>query len=367
MTKIPFLDLQREQLPYLNEIKETVAGVIDRGVYILGNEVANFERLYASYCGVKECIGVASGLDALKLIFKAYINLGILIPGDEVIVPVNTFIASALAISENGLVPVFTDCDPDTYNLSLETIEPAITAKTKAILVVHLYGQVTAIDRIQTLAKQHQLILIEDAAQAHGAMYNGSRAGALGDAAAFSFYPTKNLGCLGDGGAVTTNNSELAGLIRSLANYGITNPGKYSNKGINSRLDEIQAAVLTVKLKYLDEINKKKRLNAKKYKLALKSKKITLPWHQIYESHVFYQYVVRCNNKESFRNYLFSKGIETQVHYPEIISKQLAYTEEHNKYLPIAEDFSKKIVSLPIYASLNDDEITYIIDIINSY
>lgn len=365
--KIPFLNIQREQLPYLNEIKEAVSAVVDKGWYIQGERCAEFEQLYATYCGVKTCVGVASGLDALRLIFRAYIEMGVLLPGDEIILPANTFIASALAISDNGLTPVFADCDPNTYNLSVATITPHITDKTRGILLVHLYGQVTAINEIQALSKENNFLLIEDAAQAHGAIFENTKAGALGDAAAFSFYPTKNLACLGDGGAVTSNNLELATLIRSLGNYGVTSPTRYSYKGINSRLDEMQAAVLCVKLKYLDSINKIKQLNAKKYKLALNNEKITLPCCPIYESHVFYQYVIQCDKRDSFMSYLFEKGIETQVHYPNVINKQPVYEEKQNKILTTAESISERIVSLPIYASLLEDEITYIIDIINRY
>ena len=262
---INFLDLGKINLPYQEEIVSAVKRVIDSGWYILGTEVETFERQFADYCGTQHCIGTGNGLDALRLILRAYMEMGVMEEGDEVIVPANTFIASVLSITENRLKPVLVEPDPRTFNIDVHKIEAAISSRTKAIMPVHLYGQPADMTRIAEIAKQHNLKVIEDAAQAHGAYYKGKRAGSIGDAAAFSFYPAKNLGALGDAGAVTTNNTALAECIRSLGNYGSTK--KYHNdyQGLNSRLDELQAAILSVKLKYLDESNAKRNGIAVRY------------------------------------------------------------------------------------------------------
>lgn len=365
--QIPFLDLQREQKGDYEEIMERIDTVVKAGWYILGNEKSEFEKKFASYCGALYCIGVGNGFDALRLILQAYIELGELTDGDEVIVPANTFIATALAVSQCGLKVVFADCDEDTYNLSRATVEFKITQKTKAILVVHLYGQVSAIDELKNLAKEHDLKLIEDAAQAHGAIYQGNRVGVLGDAAGFSFYPTKNLGALGDGGCVTTNNRPLAEMIRELSNYGSINRYDYSYKGVNSRLDEIQATVLSYRLSKLDKNNDKRRIVAQKYLSRIKNEKIKNPSVNNFESHVFHIYAIRVEERSHLSIYLEKRGIKTEIHYPKAIHKGNAYSESSLETLPVSERLQHEVLSLPIYPSLTDKEINYIVDALNKW
>lgn len=366
--KIPFFDLQREQSGYTDQLVDTISRVVKSGWYILGTEKTSFEDKFANYCGVNHCIGVGNGLDAIRLILLGYKELGYLNDGDEIIVPTNTYIATALAVNQCGLTPIFADCNARTFNLDQTTTEEKISKRTKAIIAVHLYGQVTHINELRELATRHKLILIEDAAQAHGAKYNGKKAGSLGDAAAFSFYPVKNLGALGDGGAVTTNDTQLATIIRSISNYGSSEKYQHKYKGVNSRLDEIQAAVLSFRLNHLDEENKKRQAIAQKYHQEIKNSKITLPFIDKFEEHVFHQYVIQVNNRrDDFKNYLSSNGINTQIHYPQNIHLQPAYEEYKNIKLPIAESLQEKILSLPIYPSLSDKEIEYIIDFVNKW
>ena len=367
MMEIPFLRLQRENEPFLQEINKQVLDTIAKGIYINGDQVSIFERDFAQYCGVKYCIGVASGLDALRLIFRAYLEMGIMKQGDEVILPANTFIASALSITENGLNPVFADVKEDTFNLDPSEVEKLITDKTKAILAVHLYGHISDWDRLQEIAKKYNLLLIEDAAQAHGAIYKGIKAGALGDAGAFSFYPTKNMGAMGDAGAITTDDEQLASLIRSIANYGVESKYTYPLRGVNSRLDELQACVLNVKLTHLDEINKKKQKTANNYSKYLDNQKITVPCTKYSEAHVYYQYVIKCDNRMEFMDYLKKEGIEAQIHYPINISKQKSFKDEKKGILKNTSLIENKILSLPIYPSLKDDEVNYIVEKINNY
>lgn len=370
---IKFLDLQKVNLQYQKEIEDNLIRTFRSGWYILGNEVEEFEEKFSSFCGVKHTIGVANGLDALVLIIRAYKELGIMKDDDEVIVPANTYIASILAVSHNNLKPIFAEPDINTFNIDAKKIEKLITNKTKAIMTVHLYGRVANIDEINKIAKKYNLKLIEDSAQAHGAIYNGKRTGNLGDAAGFSFYPGKNLGAVGDGGAITTNNEELATVIRSLRNYG--SKEKYYNnlKGYNSRLDEIQAAVLTVKLKYLDNENQKRREIAQYYCDKINNEKIILPNNlfnnSIAESvdHVWHLFVVRAEERNQLQKYLLDKGIQTVIHYPVPPHKQLAYKENNSLSLPIADKIHNEVLSLPISPTLNTKEVEYIVRIINSF
>lgn len=367
MNQIPFLDLKREHEPYAAELKEAVSRVLDSGWYISGEEKSKFENRFAAYCGTKFCIGVGNGLDAIRLILQSYITLGYMSEGDEVIVPANSFIATALAVSQCGLIPVFADCLIDTYNIDPLSVEKAITNKTKAIVAVHLYGQIASIDRLQVLADRYGLKLIEDAAQAHGAVNNGKRAGNLAHAAAFSFYPVKNLGALGDAGAVTTNDAELAAVVSCLSNYGTDTKYIHRYKGLNSRLDEIQAAVLSVKLKYLDEENALRKRIAAYYSAHIVNPNIVLPVVTDYESHVFHLYVIHTQSRDKLQSYLSDNGIHTQIHYPLAIHKQPAYREFVNVDLPISLQLQDEVLSLPLYPSMKDDELQQVVDVLNCW
>jgi dTDP-4-amino-4,6-dideoxygalactose transaminase len=345
---IKFLDLKRINEKYIQDFKEEFDHFLDSGYYILGDGVKNFEKQYAEYCGVDHCIGVANGLDALTLIFRAYKELGMLKEGDEVIVPANTYIASALAITENNLKPVFVDPNPDTFLIDVEGVEKCITGKTKAILSVHLYGQLVDVSKLRECFGE--ILIIEDAAQAHGAVNShGVKAGALGDAAGFSFYPTKNLGALGDGGAVTTDNSQLAEIISMLRNYGSEKKDVFKYKGINSRLDDIQARFLSVKLKDLDKQNKKRREIAGKYIKGINNPKITLPYWDGSDNHVFHQFVIKTEKRDKLRKYLLKNGIETAIHYPLPMFKQAAFKYYKNKNLELSQKLHAKIISLPVH------------------
>ena len=366
---ISFFNLQKINLQYNSEIEESLLKVFRSGWYILGKEVSDFENNLGLYCSVKNVISVANGLDALRIILRSYISMGYLQEGDEVIVPSNTYIASVLAITENRLVPVFVEPDFLTYNIDFDKIESKITSKTKVIMVVHLYGRVCWSEQLENLAKKHSLKIIEDNAQAIGAEWNGKKTGALGDAAGFSFYPGKNLGALGDAGAVTTNDDELAKVIRAISNYGSSQ--KYVNeyKGINSRLDEIQAAVLRIKLKYLDKENTSRREIAEFYLSHIKNTKIILPTQPIHsKEHVWHLFVIRTQHREILQSYLHANGVQTLIHYPIPIHQQNAYKFEFQGLnFPVSEDISKTCLSLPIYSCLEWDEIQHVVKIINSY
>ena len=364
---IKFLDLLKVNQVYESEIQNALTAVFNSGWYIQGESVKNFERNYAEYCGTKHCIGVANGLDALILILRAYKELGVLTDGDEVIVPANTYIASILAISANNLVPVLVEPNEKTYNLNASLIESKITSKTKAILTVHLYGQLSEMDAINALAMKYDLKVIEDGAQSHGAILNGKRSGNLGDAAGHSFYPGKNLGALGDGGAVTTNDDELAVCIRALANYGSNI--KYTNiyKGINSRLDEIQAALLIVKLKGLDKDNQRRREIAGYYMSNISNQKVILPEWDGSENHVFHLFVVRVSNRNSFQQYLTENGVQTVIHYPIPPHKQEAYCEWNQFCYPLSEKIHDEVISLPMSPVLTDQEVKKIVEVLNRY
>ena len=364
---IPFLNFNDINVPYKKELMDAISDVIDSGNYILGEKVKLFEKKFAQYCGVKYVIGTGNGLDALSLIIRAYKELGIFHEGDEVLVPANTYIASILAISENRLEPVLVEPDLKTYNIDTNLLEQKITSKTKAIMVVHLYGQVGYSDNIQKIAQKNNLKIIEDCAQAHGAMYENRKVGNLGDVAGFSFYPSKNLGALGDGGAVTTNDKKLAEVIRALRNYG--SHEKYHNKykGINSRLDEIQAVVLIVKLKYLDKEIKRRREIAARYLSEIKNKKLILPEVLNSEAHVWHLFVVRVGDREAFQKHLIDSGIGTLIHYPLPPHKQLAYKEWNNQNYPITEEIHETVISLPLNPSLTDEEVSEIVKVCNLF
>lgn len=364
---VSFLDLKAINQVYTNELERAFDQVLHSGWYIQGKQCQAFEQEFAAYCGTKHCIGVANGLDALTLIIRGYKELGFMQEGDEIIVPANTYIASILAISENRLTPVLVEPDIQTYNINPELIEAKITRKTKAIMAVHLYGQVAAMDSINAIAKKYNLKVIEDSAQAHGALYNGKRTGNLGDASGFSFYPGKNLGALGDGGAVTTNDKELAEVIRALGNYG--SHKKYENKyqGVNSRLDEMQAALLRVKLKQLDHEIEKRRAVASYYLENIKDKSIVLPSVFYFDSHVWHLFVIRTERRAELQKYLLDNGIQTLIHYPVPPHKQGAYKRWNNMDYPKSEMIHDEILSLPISGvqSLKNTKLT--VEKINSF
>ena len=364
---IKFLDLKKITQKNVEEIKLAVNRVIDSGWYIQGNEVEEFEKNFSSYCGVDHAIGVANGLDALRLIFRSYLEMGIMQEGDEIIVPANTYIASILAISDNRLTPVLVEPDLNTYNIDSSKIEEAITAKTKAIMIVHLYGQCAYNERIKQICEKHSLKLIEDNAQAQGALYNGKPTGSLGDASGTSFYPGKNLGAFGDAGAVTTNDPILADMIRMLANYG--SKVKYVNDyaGLNSRLDEIQAAILNVKLKYLEADTLIRRKIATKFLTEIKNQKITLPQVLTNEGHVWHLFVIRTDNRVKLQEYLSQNGIQTLIHYPIPPHKQRAYNQMNELSYPISEKIHKEVLSIPMSQVLTDNEIDKVVLTLNRY
>ena len=364
---IPFLDLKQINAQYRNELIEVCTKVIDSGWYIQGNECKEFEKEFAQYCGTKYAVGVANGLDALILIIRAYKEMDIINDGDEIIVPSNTYIASILAISENNLVPVLVEPDIDTYLLDPAKIEEKITNKTKAIMPVHLYGQTCEMNKINEIAKKYNLKVIEDSAQSHGAYFGDKRSGNLGDASGFSFYPGKNLGALGDGGAVTTNDEELANTIKALGNYG--SQKKYENiyKGKNSRLDEIQATMLRVKLRYLDEESNKRRDIANYYLENIKNKNIILPTVRAYDNHVWHVFVIRTNKRDELQKYLLDNDIQTLIHYPVPSHKQEAYKEWSSNSYPISEQIHSEVLSLPISGVQSLGDTQKIIQVINDF
>ncbi|AQW97986.1 DegT/DnrJ/EryC1/StrS family aminotransferase [Elizabethkingia anophelis] len=366
--KIKFLDLQKINQNHQEEIEEQLISVHRSGWYLLGKATESFENNLAEYIGVNNVIGVANGLDALRLIIRAYKELGIFTSGDEIIVPANTYIASVLAITDNDLIPVFVEPNPQTHNLNIKKIEAAITSKTCAIMTVHLYGQVSFDNELSNIAEKYNLKIIEDNAQAIGAKYNNKKTGNLGDAAGFSFYPGKNLGALGDGGAVATNDDQLALTIRALANYGSSE--KYVNiyQGLNSRLDEIQAAILNVKLKSLDNDNRKRRNIAEKYLSGIKNSKIILPNIPIdTEAHVWHLFVIRTEMRDKLQTYLHKKGIQCIIHYPIPPHKQLCYPLYNHLEYPITELLCNEVLSIPISQVMEEDEVNYIIEALNNF
>ena len=365
---IKFLDLQKINEQYSEEFKEAFERVLKSGWFILGKELEKFESQFAAYCGTKYCIGVANGLDALILILEAYKELGFMQKGDEIIVPSNTYIASIIAISKAGLVPILCEPNIKTYLIDNKLLESKITAKTKAILPVHLYGQLCEMDTINVIAKKHNLKVIEDSAQSHGAVYtNGKLSGNLGDASGFSFYPGKNLGALGDAGAVTTNDKVLATTIKALRNYG--SHKKYHNiyQGLNSRLDELQAAFLSIKLKYLLKETNERRKTAEKYLASINNQHIILPTLTSSQAHVWHLFTVRVKNREHFQKYLNKHNIQTVIHYPIPPHKQLAFTSLKDQNYPISELIHKEIISLPISSILSEEDVNELIKIVNDY
>ena len=361
MTK--FLDLQKINNRFRVQMDTRIKAVLDKGWYLEGEENETFARNFAKFCGTKFALGVANGLDAINLIIKAY-EFGV---GDEIIVPSNTYIATILAISQNGCTPVMVEPDIDTYNINPDLIETKITPKTKAIIVVHLYGQAVQMQKIWALAQKYNLKIIEDSAQAHGAIYEGKRVGNLGDASAFSFYPGKNLGALGDGGGITTNDEALFRKIKAIANYGSDRKYHHIYKGVNSRLDEIQAAVLDIKLAHLDEDNARRREIAKIYLEQIKNPKIILPKAYDESACVWHCFVVRTKKRDEFEAYLNQNGVQTIIHYPTPPHKQGAYSEWAQQSYPLSEQIHATIISLPISPVMSDDEVQKVVEVVNAY
>lgn len=362
--KVPFLDLKKINDRFKNEFDQAYQNVLNSGYYIGGKQNSAFSQAFSAYCGTKYCLGVANGLDGLKIILKAF-DIG---EGDEVIVPANTFIASILAVSEVGATPVLVEPKEGTFNIDPNKIEANITDKTKAIIVVHLYGHVAEIEKINEISHKYNLKVIEDAAQAHGAEYKGKKVGNLGDAAAFSFYPGKNLGCLGDGGCITTNDRVLFEKAKALANYGSDRKYHHIYKGYNSRLDEVQAAFLNIKLPYLNQDNERRQEIAKRYLSEIANPFVQLPKANSYPNeNVWHIFPVLVSRREEFRNFLDEKGVQTLIHYPTAPNKQGAYSELRDRSFPWTEEIHQKEVSLPMSPVLTDDEVTYVIDCVNSW
>lgn len=368
---IPFLDLKNINKQYRNELIDVCTRVIDSGWYIGGSELEQFEKNFAEYCDVKFAIGVANGLDALILTLRAWKELGKLNDGDEVIVPSNTYIASILAITANNLTPVLVEPDIATYNIDPAKIEAAITSRTKVILPVHLYGLLAPMPEIMGIAKKHNLLVLEDSAQSHGAQIDNKKSGNWGDASGFSFYPGKNLGALGDAGAVTTNNEELAQMLRALRNYGSHEKYKNLVPGVNSRLDEIQAAILDIKLKFLDKETQHRRKIANLYLTEIRNSLIKLPLSDInaeeFQQHVWHLFVIKTEHREALQKYLADHGIQTLIHYPIPPHKQQAYKEWNNLSYPISEQIHAEVLSLPIGPTLSLEEAKKVIQLCNAF
>jgi dTDP-4-amino-4,6-dideoxygalactose transaminase len=373
---IKFLDLKAVNDSFEPQLSQSIKRVLDSGWYLQGNEVVGFEKKYSEYIGSKHCIGVANGLDALRLILKAYIEMGIMHEGDEIIVPANTFIASILAITDNRLKPVLVEPDISTFNLDPFKIEEMITERTKGIMLVHLYGQNAMHPEIQRLVDKYNIKLIEDNAQAVGAylqqqdrqgMHCLYRTGSIGHAAGHSFYPGKNLGCLGDGGAVTTNDDDLASVIRSLANYGSSIKYRSDYKGLNSRLDEIQAAILSTKLTRLDADNQHRREIAQYYLNHIENRLLILPAHQPEIDHVWHLFVIRTSRRNELQSYLEENNIQTIIHYPIPPHKQLAYKEWNNSSFPITEKISDEVLSLPMSPIMTGNEMKKVVSVLNNF
>jgi len=364
---ISFLDLKEVTRIRQQELESAVRRVLRSGRYIKGYEGNKFEELFAGYCQTDHCIGTGNGFDALRLILRGYLELGCLREHDEIIVSAHTFIASVLAITENRLVPVIVEPDYETFNIDPYAIKDAISSRTKAIIPVHMYGQPADMDPILSVARSHGLKVIEDSAQAHGARYRGKRVGSLGDAAAFSFYPTKNLGALGDGGAITTRDKELAECVRALGNYGGIDKYLYPYKGINSRLDEIQAAVLSVKLKYLDEENAQRRAVADQYLAEIRNSDIALPSIASERTHVWHLFVVKTSAREAFQQHLRSAGIETGIHYPVAPHQQESLKHIATDKVPVTERLQREVVSLPMSPILDRQQAQQVIEAVNEF
>ena len=380
---IPYLPLKKVTASHLEEIEAAIAKVVESGWYLKGEATERFENDYAAYIGTQYCVGCGNGLDALSLIFRAYKELGVMDDGDEVIVPANTFIASILSISENRLRPVLVEPRIDTLEIDDSRIEEAITPRTRAILLVHLYGRCAYTEKIGELCRKYHLKLVEDNAQAHGCRYNiqpsmfgPQRTGSLGHAAAHSFYPGKNLGALGDAGAVTTDDERLASMVRSLGNYGSEKKYVFDHKGMNSRIDELQAAVLGVKLKYLDEDNARRKAIAERYISEIVNPKITIPGavhgkkaSAIYAlgDNVWHIFPILCHNRTVLQKYLLDNGVHTAIHYPIPPHKQKAYVKWSTLTLPITEAIHQQELSLPCNQTMSDDDVSEVIRLVNSF
>ena len=359
---IPYLNLKAITAQHGKEIQSAVANVVDSGWYLQGAAVHQFEQHYAQYIGTRHCIGVANGLDALTLTLRAYKEMGKIAEGDEVLVPANTFIATVLAITENRLKPVFIDVDKDTLDLQLDALQQAVTPKTKALMLVHLYGRCTYNEAIRTLCEENNLLLIEDNAQAHGCRYGQQRTGSLGHAACHSFYPGKNLGALGDGGAVTTNDDDLAHIIHTLANYGFSEKYIAPMQGRNSRLDDIQATVLDVKLRYLDQDNQRRIEIARTYYKEIQNEAIRLPRLMDDGSNVYHIFPVFTPHRDALQQHLNENGIQTLIHYPIPPHRQQCYKEYNNLSLPVTEQLAHEELSLPLNPTMTDEEVQYVVE-----
>ena len=364
---INFLSLKKRTSLHAEEIKKAVCEVIDEGWYILGRQQAQFEQRYATYIGTQFCVGVGNGLDAITLIYRAYIQMGLMKPGDEVIVPANTYIASILAVSECGLTPILVDAEINTLLINPSLIEEKITPRTRSILTVHLYGRCAYGEQMEAFCKKHHLLLVEDNAQAHGCSYLGHKTGSLGHAAAHSFYPTKNLGALGDAGAVTTDDEKLAACVRALRNYGSSEKYVFDYKGRNSRLDEVQAAVLNVRLQYLDEENTHRRRLAAYYCQHIHHPLVSLPALMPEEQNVWHLFPILCHERDRLQQYLLSQGIETQIHYPIPPHHQKCYEEWSGVVLPVTERIHATELSLPIGPELTLEEARRVTEAVNSF
>ena len=362
--KIEFNVLDRQYQKYSEEYKQAALRVLESGWYILGKEVETFEHSFAEYMGMKYCVGLNSGLDALILAFRA---LDIK-DGDEVIVPANTYIASVIGITENGAIPVYVEPD-EYYNIDADKIEEAITDKTKAILVVHLFGQAANMHKIKDIATKHNLYLIEDCAQSHGARFDGKLTGTFGDIGCFSFFPTKNLGAFGDAGAIVSDKEEIADRIRMLRNYGSKIKYQHEIEGVNSRLDEIQAALLSTKLPHLEELTKERIKIAESYLAGIKSPKVALPTIRDKADHVYHLFVVRVENRDEFQQYLLDHGIKTQIHYPIPPHLSACYQRFGHSVgaFPITEQSVNEILSLPLYNGMTEEEIEYVVNAVNQW
>ena len=363
--KIPYLDLKAVTGQHAEEIREAALGVIDSGWYLQGQAVAGFEADYARYIGTEHCVGVANGLDALTLIYRAYIEMGLMEKGDEVIVPANTYIASILAITENGLTPVLVEPDIRTLEMDDQLIEQAITPRTRSILIVHLYGRCAYTEHIGELCRKYGLKLVEDNAQGHGCQWNGRKTGSLGDAAGHSFYPGKNLGALGDAGAVTTNDARLADTVRAMGNYGSGEKYVFRYQGRNSRLDEVQAAILSVKLRHLDEDNRRRRQIAHYYYEHIANPLVTLPQLLPDEQNVYHIFPVLCKERDLLQQTLATRGIETLIHYPIAPHRQQCYSAWNDRSLPITEQIHREELSIPLSQVLTDSEAAFIAEAVN--
>ena len=369
---VPFLDLKSINAQYRDELVAAARRVIDSGWYLLGAELDAFESEFAAYCGARHCVGVGNGLDALVLTLRAWKEMGRLADGDEVIVPSHTYIATCLAVTATGLRPVLVEPDPDTYNICPRAIEAAVNDRTRAIIAVHLYGRLAPMADIMALANEHDLLVLEDAAQAHGASIDGRRAGNWGDASGFSFYPGKNLGALGDGGAMTTNDADLAHLVRALGNYGSEKKYENAYQGVNSRLDEIQAAMLRVRLSHLDTEIARRREIARAYADRIGHPDIRLPipeqaGQDLLRSHVFHLFVVRSKRRDALQAYLHDRDVRTLIHYPIAMHQQQAYADWNSLSLPVAESMAAEVLSLPISPVMTDDDVDEVIDACNGF